>query len=172
MRVIAALAQEHAVFVRMIGRIERTLTWSEDAARTEIAESLLVLLPALDRHEQIEDSVFADPAYASSEGAARIRAELAREHGRVDLMRVEIRRMIEGAECPWERFKNQISELARKLRLHFATEEKKLWPHYTRTMSRSRDRSAAWKVSREVARLEEEIERNRLSVSDYLERLR
>jgi hemerythrin-like domain-containing protein len=167
--VIAALAKEHAVFLRMIGRIERALAWSEAAGRMEVRESLLVFLPALDEHERIEDVVFADPAYASAEGADRIRAELAREHGRVDLMRAEIRLALENAECPWDAFKNQVAELTRKLRLHLAAEEKRLWPHYARTMSRSRDRSAARRVDRETDRLEREIASNRRSVDDYLE---
>lgn len=169
MRIFAALAREHGVFKRMIDRMERALSWEETAARAEIREALLVFLPALDRHEEIEDMVFSDPDYAESEGAGKIIAELKREHGRVDRIRDEIHQVVELTECPWDRFERVVEELAEKLRRHFSLEERRLWPHYLRAMSRSRDRTAARRVDQAVKKLEEAVEKNRLEVSDYLE---
>jgi hemerythrin-like domain-containing protein len=167
--VLAALTREHALFHRMIDRLERASAWEETAARAEIRQSLLILLPALDKHEEIEDLVFSDPIYVTREGADLIGAELKREQGRVNLIRGEIRRTIEVANAPRERLAAVVSDLVRILREHFRIEEKRLWPHYARSMSRSRDKSASRRVDREVRRLEKEIELNRLAVSDYLE---
>jgi|GEM_PF-5386637 len=172
MRAIDALTKEHRVFLRLIDRIERALRRQETQARAEVRESLLVLLPALDRHEEIEDSVFAGEDSAPEGDGKALLAELRREHARVNLLRAEIAEALGGAENSWGGFGASVAELTAKLRDHFIVEEKRLWPRYARTAGRSRDKSAARRVLREVRRLEGEIDKNRLIVSDYLSEAR
>ena len=166
MRVLKALAQEHRIFLRLIGRIERALSAGEDAARAEVRESLLVLLPALDKHEEIEESAFS--ACGPIPGAGRIEEELEHEHGRVRALRTEVREALGGVDRGWDAFKPLVLALTRKLRGHFQIEELRLWPRYARAMGRSRDRTLGGRVDQEVKRLANEVVLNRLIVSDYL----
>ena len=172
MSVLTALAREHQVFLRLIGRIENELNGPESTARGEVRELLLVFLPALDQHEEIEESVFADPSYASVEEMKEIFLELGREHDRVNLLRAEIAQTLASMDGPWESFKTQIFELTVSLRGHFQVEERRLWPRYLRTIGRSQDRSASRRVDREVRRFVREVNKNRLIVSSYLSNLR
>jgi hypothetical protein len=168
MRVLTALAAEHSLFRALVARLENAALWAEPAGRREIREVLLVLLPALERHETIEDLAFAEPDYSTKEGARAVLEELAREHDRVDRLRAELTEVLSSDRGSWAEIRAAAQELAARLRAHFETEERRLWPHYAAAMRRSRDGSAGRRVAREVDRLARDLARDAARISDYL----
>lgn len=168
MKVLKSLAEEHRIFRGLIARIERALGCPEPQLRSEILEALLVLLPALDRHERIEDLAFSNPSYRKSPGAAVLLKELERQHRDVERLRKEIDDSLKMDELPVDEVRRLASLLATRLTAHFATEERRLWPHYERTVSRTLDRSNGRRTRREVRKLAQETDETRRAVSDYL----
>lgn len=169
MSVVAALAREHHVLLRMIDRVERALSRTETDGRADARVDLLVLLTALERHEEIEAEAFADPPDSSDEGTFQAAAELRREHAEVGVLRDEIRGMLEESSGSWEHFSSRASVLTARLRRHFETEEQKIWPRYARAAGRSRARALARRVDERVNRLERELELEREDAADYLD---
>ena len=169
MSVVAALAREHRVFLRMIERIERALSRTEAEGRAAARIDLLVLLTALERHEEIEAEAFVDPPDSSDESTSQAAAEMEREHAEVGVLRDEIRGMLEESSGSWEHFSSRASVLTARLRRHFETEEQKIWPRYAHAAGRSRARALARRVDEMVRRLERELELEREEVSDYLD---
>lgn len=168
MSVLKSLAEEHRVFRGLIGRIERALDLPEQLMRSEILEALLVLLPALERHEEIEDLAFSEPRYRKSPGAAALLKELEYQHRDVERLRKEIDASLKLDDLPVEEVRRLASLLAKRLTAHFATEERRLWPHYERTMSRTLDRSIGRRTRGEVRKLAQQTDETRRAVSDYL----
>ncbi|NNN05760.1 MAG: hypothetical protein HKL90_07650 [Elusimicrobia bacterium] len=169
MSVIAALAHEHRVFLRMIDRIERTLSRTEAEGRAYARVDLLVFLTALERHEEIEAEAFADPPDSSDEGTSQAAAESSREHAEIDVLRDEIRGMLEESSGSWEHFSSRARELTARLRRHFEIEEQNIWPRYAHAAGRSRARALARRVDERVKRLERELELEREDAVDYLD---
>jgi hypothetical protein len=87
MGVFASLAREHRIFSRAARRCEKSLSHAEADARRELEEALRVLLPALERHEEVEDLLFDDPAYAAQKDAKRILAMLGAQHDEIAALR-------------------------------------------------------------------------------------
>lgn len=168
MSVIAALSKEHLVFRTLIDRLERSLGYDEQTARAEVRDTLLVLLPALDIHEEIEEAVFGHPTYASKEDAKYLLGETEHQHRQIQELRA---RLIDalggGSQDSLKHLKSFVAELVQKLRLHFETEEKKLWPHY-QIYSRSLDASIKRRLEEKVKDLRKNVEKHRLAVADYL----
>ncbi len=169
MSVVAALAREHRVFLRMIDRIERALSRVEEEGRADARVDLLVLLTALERHEEIEAEAFADPPDPSDAATAQAAAELRREHAEVGVLRDEVRGMLEESSGSWEHFSSRARELAARLRRHFETEEQDIWPRYAHAAGRSRARALARRVDARVKRLERELALEREDAADYMD---
>jgi hypothetical protein len=167
--VLETLAREHRVFEELIVRLERALKYPEGLARAEWKKTFLVLLPALDRHEEIENIVFEDPAYLSKEGARRLLGEVERQHGKISLLRRDVLEALGDSGLPeFPRLGSLISQLARRLRDHFRAEETRLWPHYRSAMSRSLDRSIARRVREKLRELKRDVSVGDATVADYI----
>ena len=62
MSILDTLAREHLVFTRLIERLERCARKDDESARRDARDTMLVLLPALDRHAEIADGVSGEDA--------------------------------------------------------------------------------------------------------------
>lgn len=148
MSVFASLFLAHRLMERLIARLERSPRRGAPTAGKEARDTFLVLLPALERHEKIEDLVF---------GAA-MPEEVALQHRKLDRLRAEIAQLIGGADGgDHARFAVLVPLLAAMLRRHFLLEERVLWPRY-RARGRCLERSTERAARKQVRDLEREIE--------------
>ena len=149
MTLLDTLAREHRLFERLLDRLERAVASPEDDAWEDSLELLLVLLPALERHEEIE-------------------REALGEHEDLAPLRRAFRLAL---ACPlgWRRPRaaSELGPLVARLRRHFREEEETLWPRAAergRSLSRSAQRGAAARVRE----LEREMVRRWSEIEDYL----
>ena len=165
MKVLDLLAREHSLFRKLLSQLELDLEHREERARTEIEGGLKTLLPALSRHEEIEDMVFKcppDAPYDSGEPVAEVEETLRS----ISSLREEILYALEQAEeCPFERYKALTTFLIDNLRDHLSTEETRLWPLYRGCLSRSLSHSLANHLERRVRVLERELNRGMAAIS-------
>lgn len=165
MKVLELLSREHAAFRRLLDRLETDLRHPAPRARAEMSEALQVLLPALDRHEEIEELVFERPASEDSADAETL-AEVAEQHRAIDALRGEILYALELADdCPFERLHALTGFLSRNLREHLVTEEIKLWPRCQEALRRTFERDLSAHLDRRIRALEREVERGLAALS-------
>lgn len=166
MSVLDVLAGEHVLFRRLIGDLQRVLRFEEDAARREARDVLLVLLPALERHQELEDLVFG-PAAEGSRVHAKVVAELNKEHWRIALLRAELlEAMKESGAMSCEAFRKKTLELVVKLRMHFEMEETRLWGRLRELSGRGIDKSIERRAREQLRKLLRESERRRELTSE------
>ncbi len=169
MSVLAGLAREHAIFKKLLERLEASAARDEATARRDVRKTLLILVSALDKHEKVENLVFGDPSYASREGAKLIVDQVGRQHQELSDLRLEFLEATSASEAaPLALLKRLVSLMAEGMRAHFRTEEEVLWPHYE-DFSRSLDAAIRFKIERSVQDLERAVDANSAEISDYLE---
>jgi hemerythrin-like domain-containing protein len=167
MSVLDTLAGEHALFRRLIGRLQQALRLDEDSARRQARNVLLVLLPALERHEELEDLVFGRRD-GPRRGTRQAIVELNKEHWRIALLRSELVEAMEASErVPWERYRGLAQAAAARLREHFELEEQSLWPRYRALARRSRDPGLERRAREQLKRLLRETDRREALASEY-----
>jgi len=160
MSVFAGLAREHRLFAQLARQCERSLAHDEADARRELTATMRVLLPALVRHEEVEDLLFRDPAYAAQKNVNRILAMVNAQHNEIEALRSEIEALLQDAErSAFERLKAGVSIFVRKLKFHLETEENLLWPSYNNLESRSIRRSLAHEMGEKVDDMESEMKK-------------
>ncbi|OGS01600.1 MAG: hypothetical protein A2V88_06070 [Elusimicrobia bacterium RBG_16_66_12] len=165
MKVLDLLAKEHSLFRKLLNQLELDLEHTEERARTEIDEALKTLLPALSRHEEIEDMVFKCPPDAPYDSGEPV-AEAEETLRSISALREEILYALEQSEqCPFERYKALTTFLVDNLRDHLNTEETRLWPLYRDCLSRSLSHSLTNHLERRVKVLEKEIIRGMAAIS-------
>jgi|CXWL01.1.fsa_nt_gi hemerythrin-like domain-containing protein len=169
MSIFLTLTKEHQLFQQMITRLEHCLKYDEKNSHTELRRILLVLLPALSRHEELEDLIFQDPICRNHRAAPKLLAMVDSQHRKLEAIHEEISELLrtEG-QYDLGRLRDLIFTLCEKLRLHFHTEETSLWPNYNQTMSRSLAHSVNVRAHQQVRRLEREIQETWSVVSDYV----
>lgn len=164
-----ALAEEHRIFETLIERLERGLKYPAELARAEWKKIFLVLLPALQRHEEIESLVFEDPAYLAKKGARKFLAEAHWQHGELSALRRDILEALEETSLPeLPRLGLLVAQLARRLRDHFGSEETRLWPHYRGAMRHASHRGLERKAREKLRQFRREVAAADLAVADYL----
>lgn len=169
MSIVEVLTREHRVFERLIGRIERSLKLDEVHAREELRESILVLLVALERHEDIENLVFRQTSAADKRGARALFHEIAVQHRKIGALKDELLQAFDEAQADsYDSIKSLALQLVGKLRSHFQTEENRLWPRYLGLSSRSLERSVSQRAKQSVIKLERDITENTSAVSQYM----
>ena len=169
MNVIEVLTREHKLFETLARRLDVAALASGEGARRELRMVLLVLLPALDRHEHIEDEVFGQPGYASKGQAQKILHEVALEHAHIAGLRGRLMGALHDTwQDPDGRLQTEARDFAAHLRSHMRTEEIKLWPLYAQVASRSLDASTARRAQAQVEQLEHDVKTLTGEVEDYL----
>jgi hemerythrin-like domain-containing protein len=164
MSVLDTLAAEHALFERLLREFKEALRYDPDTARRQLRDTLLVLIPALESHEELEDLIF---GRAAEKGGRHVFSELSREHRRIDLLRRElVDAMRDASECPFDTLKELILQLTARVRQHFLVEELRLWPRYRELVGRSISRSLERRAQDQFKRLVREMERRKQMTAD------
>jgi hypothetical protein len=154
MSIIAILAREHRLFERLVQQLEDGADLPQPLARARVAEALLVLLPALERHDRIEDLVFGDEAGGSDQDSRRAHDIVDAQHQALRALREEIEVLLrDEADSVFNRLRGLILLLTAKLQWHFKTEEMLLWPRQA-ALGRSVGRSLEREAAKSVAELE------------------
>lgn len=166
MNLLNILSQEHQIFRDLIERMERSLNHAETAAREELRDTFLILLPALGRHERIENLIFRHPIAGSNRTGVKLFDEIERQHRDIESLRLELRQALAQSDRgSFEQLKSLAFEIGEKLRLRFRTEETKLWPNYRLSIGRLRESAVAKRALVQVRELERSVERSRATAA-------
>lgn len=163
MNVRDVLSREHQSFRRTLDALEREADHHESRAKAALAESLRRLLPALDRHEELENLIF---DASSSEDEGRALEAVTVQHRAISDLRGEILDALEMAdECSFERLRGLTLFLAQSLRVHLDTEEERLWAVCRAILDRPCDLVLAERLRRHARVLERELRRGRAAIA-------
>lgn len=169
MSILQTLAREHGQFRRLIHRLEEAADHDESAARREIQNVLLVLFPALETHEEIEDLVFDPFLLELRRGRKEFLAKVKRQHRLIHSLKKDVLRALEdSSKESFEFLRTLILQLCEVLKHHLGTEEQSLWPEYLKFLGRSVSRSLDHRASKKVRELELDILDRERAIEDYL----
>lgn len=137
MKAFRSLTQEHRIFERLIQKMEDALKQEEGRAREDIRAVLLVLSPALNRHEDVETAALARPKARAVKVPAKVFRKVERQHREVEALRGQVTTaVVDMDRYSFDFVRARVMELSRRLREHFATEERQLWPYYMPSQKR------------------------------------
>lgn len=168
--VLRSLEREHRVFEDLIRRLEGYGDLPPELGRARLAEALLVLLPALERHDAIEAEVFGSPGRAPTEESRRAHEIVAAQHEAIRALREEIEGVLRREDgAPLARLQALCRTLAAKLAWHFRTEELLLWPLRAAEGGPPEGKAAEKRASESVEALRAEVARLSAAARDYVE---
>jgi len=169
MSVIETLAREHGLFRRLLRRLEQSLEREESVARREVQNTLLVLFPALEAHEEIEDVVFDPFVLEMKKGRRNFLGSVKRQHRLLHALKKDVMRALDGSSTiEFNYLRTVILQLSEVLKHHLESEEQTLWPEYLKFLGRSMSRSLDHRTLRKVQELELDIRDREAAIEDYL----
>ena len=170
MSVFKSLTEEHALMLGLVRRLERTLVSPKDTEpATEIRNILLVLLKALDAHEQLENLVFEEAAPNHPGRARTALALIERQHLALGALRAEAADLLRNMGREDDATLQALAQrLTRLLRRHFNDEERTLWPTVHAAAGRSRLHRLERLAAAQVRSMRKELVDYWSAVSDYL----
>lgn len=158
MSVFKSLAEEHGLLLVLAGRLERACD-AKDARCL-----LLVLLRALEAHENLEHLVVDEESPTS--GAS---AHIERQHAALRVLRAEALELLRDLGRKHDAaVRALIHRLTRTLRRHFQDEERTLWPSIHASAGRSRLQRLDRLARAQVQAMKIELDSYRIAVEDYL----
>ena len=162
MSVFKSLSEEHFLLLNLVGRLDR-------AADVKDARNLLlILLKALEAHENLEHLVFDRESTASGETGAAL-ALIERQHHALGELREEATELLRNLGREEDAAVRGLSRrLARLLRRHFEDEERTLWPRFNAAAGRSRLHRLDRLARAQVKVMKKELDDYRIAVEDYL----
>ena len=158
MSVFKALSEEHGLLLILVGRLERA------ADAKDARNLLLVLLRALEAHENLEHLVFDEKTRPSVPVA-----HVERQHKALAALRAEALALLQGlARENDAAVRGLVRRLARLLRGHFHDEERTLWPSFNAAAGSSRLHRLGRLARAQVRAMKKELDDYRIAVEDYL----
>ena len=113
------MGKEHRIFKKLLEILEENLGAEGGAAvKAGLKNTLEVLLPAFEAHEEIEESILGTTTYASERKAREALESASRSH--TDLL----------SECAGTARRRPRPCAVPRTREHFEFEEKRLWPYF------------------------------------------
>jgi hypothetical protein len=166
MTVVELFIKEHALFRVLLDKLELDLAQTEERARADVSEALRTLLPALDRHAEIEDVVFRDPPDIADDRGQALE-EVETQHRELARLRDEVLLALEESldEYPLEELRRLTASLIGNLRIHLETEEARLWPLYRSALARSLDAVVPIHIDKRAQALESALDRGIAAIS-------
>ncbi|MBI3549054.1 MAG: hemerythrin domain-containing protein [Elusimicrobia bacterium] len=155
MSVLEVLAKEHAVFREANAQLRSCFQMQDSRAERHLRDILLALIPALERHEEIEDIVFGHSDVATASDILVYMEEAERQHRLIDSMRGTLLAAVRGSR--WksiDQMRPLVLPFVAALEAHLSAEERRLWPAYLKRFSRSLAHSAERQARDSLRRLE------------------
>jgi hypothetical protein len=158
MSVFHALSEEHALLLSLVGRLERASDVKDARAL------LLVLLRALEAHENLEHLIFDE----ENEPAGAL-AHVERQHGALGELRAEALELLQSLSSGGDpALRGLVRRLSRLLRSHFQDEERILWPLFNASAERSRFQRLARIAAAQLVTMKKELHDYRIALNEYL----
>jgi hypothetical protein len=170
MSVFKALTEEHRLLWGLAARLESALSERDDrVARRDARAVLLVLLRALEGHQELEDLVFAEAGKGASPAAVEALAFVEHQHKGLEVLHREAVDLLEAAsDLDPAALRPLARRLSAALREHFETEERDLWPRWNAAASRSSLRGLEHRAAARVTALKREVRGWWAAVDEYL----
>lgn len=170
MSVFKSLAEEHALILSLVGRLERaTAVLDARSSLKETRSLLLALLKALEAHEALERVIFAREPGTPAGAKSAAQALNESQHLALQELRAEAASLLQ--ELPREdaaAMRGLSRRLARQLRRHFKDEELALWTDINASAGRSRLHRLDRQAREQVAAMKKEFEVYMTAIEDYL----
>jgi hemerythrin-like domain-containing protein len=153
--------REHALFRSVLDELEQRMWREGEGARASLAESLRLLLPALDGHADVEGVVFRHPP-DEIDSLPDTLPQIADQHRVLAALRCDILSALEQSaeECTFDRLRDLSASLTADLRQHLDTEERELWPLYQVALRKPISSFLSAHHERSVLALEAELVRS------------
>jgi hemerythrin-like domain-containing protein len=170
MSVFDSLSKEHALLLKLVGRLERAAgERDERLAAREIRNILLVLFKALKAHEELENLVFAESPEAPSPSAYKALASIESQHRALNELQKEAETILNTLTPEGGSTIRELSlRLASLLRRHFDEEERTLWPSFNAYAGRSMLHRLARQAREQFRTMERDVDRYWAEVETYM----
>jgi hemerythrin-like domain-containing protein len=169
MSVFDSLSQEHALLLRLVGRLERAAAERDErVAARETRNILLVLFKALKAHEDLENLIFDESPDAPSPAAYKALASVESQHRTLNELQKEAETLLDTLTPEGGASIRELSlRLASLLRRHFDEEERTLWPSFNAYVGRSTMHRLARQARDQFRDMEREVGRYWAEVEAY-----
>lgn len=157
MKILGALARNHSSFRVFMNLLSTEFAKGTIEGMVRSRDLLRVFLPALDRHEEIEDIVFQKANFPRSSDTS-ILMRIDEQHEALDHLRQEALALLESIDSRHALAAfSRLPELISSLRHHLETEEEALWPLYRERIDPRCDENLFRLVESRVLALEERL---------------
>lgn len=169
MSVFDSLSKEHALLLKLVGRLERAAAEKDErSAARETRNILLVLFKALKAHENLENLVFEDSPEAPSPAAYKALASVESQHRTLNDLQHEAETILNTLTPEGGASIRELSlRLAGLLRRHFEEEERLLWPSFNAYAGRSTLHRLARQARDQFRAMERDVNRYWAEVEAY-----
>ena len=127
MKLTERLKLEHQIFRQLLERMEEALSKTADGRARALRAALRILLPALETHERIEETVLFSALKGKNGAVPAFIGEYRRGHKDIQETLAFLREVLQG-EVPLESTAESVTRLLFLLREHMLEEERVLFP--------------------------------------------
>lgn len=169
MSVFAALSGEHALLLKLVGRLERAAAERDErASARETRNVLLVLFKALEAHQRLEHLVYDESPDLPSPVAYRALAKVEQQHKDLSALREEAVAILNTMTPEGGATIRELSaRLASLLRRLIDEEERTLWPSFNAYAGRSTLHRLSRQAREQFRAMEREVSRYWAEVEAY-----
>lgn len=170
MSVFKSLAEEHALLLRLVDRLEKAADEPDSrAVEKDTRNLLLVLIKALEAHENLEKQVFEEESAPPSGQTGAALELVERQHFALAALSAEAAELLQGLPREDAASIRAVTRgLTRLLRRHFEDEERALWPNFNASAGRARLHRLDRLAREQIRAMENEIEGYWAAVDEYL----
>ncbi|PIR15741.1 MAG: hypothetical protein COV48_12675 [Elusimicrobia bacterium CG11_big_fil_rev_8_21_14_0_20_64_6] len=170
MSVFDSLSQEHALLLKLVGRLERAAAEKDErVSAREMRNILLVLFKALEAHEGLERLIFDDSPDLPSAAAYKALASVEHQHQALtDLRKESLALLASITPEATPAIRDLALRLASLLRRHFDEEERTLWPSFNACAGRSTLHRLSRQAHDQYVTMERDINRYWVEVESYM----
>ncbi len=170
MSVFDSLSQEHALLIKLIGRLERAADGKDERiAARETRNILLVLFKALEAHQNLEHLIYDESPDLPTPAAYKALASVESQHRAVAALREEAAALLSSITPEGGSSIRDLSlRLAGLLRHLIDEEERTLWPSFNAYAGRSTLHRLSRQAREQYVVMERDVNRYWAEVESYM----
>lgn len=170
MSVFDSLSGEHALLLKLVGRLERAAAEANDrTAAHEMRNILLVLFKALEAHQTLEHLIYDESPEPPTPAAFRALAQVRKQHKAVAELREEAASLLNTLTPEGGATIRELSvRLGGMLRRLIDEEERKVWPTFNAYAGRSTLHRLSRQAHEQHRAMERDVNRYWAEVESYM----